>query len=64
MGYVFDMASKDVPRCSQGLQKDAPGGDFWVRGEYLRWFPPFSSRASAGLSESPVWDPTARLGHM
>ena len=37
MGYVFDMAPKGVPRVPQELPKDVPGGDFGVRGEYLRW---------------------------
>ena len=38
-GHVFDMGPKGDPRVpqAQGLPKEVPGGDFGVRGEYLRW---------------------------
>ena len=32
LGSVFFKAPQDVPRLSQGLQKDVPGGDFEGKG--------------------------------
>ena len=55
------MASQGGPRVPKGY----PRRLFWrVRGEYLRWFPPYMRKAPLAAGAGAVLDPTARFGHM
>ena len=56
--------TQGIHKGTQRLQKDVPEVILRVRGEYLRWFPPYMKKAPSSPNASSVLERLRRLRHM